>query len=594
MRPLRLADRWPNVPIAAGVMALLLLGIGLAVIFQNESAYRQQKSRETGVQAEILAASVMAALDFGDSATARESVDALAVNPQIDAAGVYTRRGELFVGYERRPGALPRAAGTRAGGANLVETSVPVTRGGERIGSVYLAATREPVWRRISRYGFVGLLVAMAVLVVLILGLSQTALRRAKTESEERAEALAAAYAELQVQVDERTRAEEQLRQAQKMQALGQLTGGIAHDFNNLLTVIQGSADILRRPGIAEEKRIRFADAIVQTAGRAAALTAQLLAFARRQPLQPEIIDINAKIRGMTDLLDRTLGERVEVRAELAEGLCSIEADPAQLESAILNIAVNARDAMPDGGTLTLRTTEGDALDDGRRAVCIAVTDTGTGIEEQALGRVFEPFFTTKSVGKGTGLGLSQVYGFAAQTGGDVQVESAVGRGTTVTLILPCSDRGDAPPGRPEPDSAREHRTGRILLVDDNEEVGAFAETLLVELGHRVVRARTGPEALELARADGGFDAVFTDVVMPGMSGLELAEALRAVLPGVPVVLTTGYSDEITNAGGAGRPVVFKPYRLETLSGVLDEVLRGASPSPDGEGDQAQPGGGAT
>ncbi|HYW17104.1 MAG TPA: ATP-binding protein [Allosphingosinicella sp.] len=573
----RLADRWPNVPIAAGVMALLLLAIGLAVIFQNESAYREQKHRETRIQADILAASATAALDFGDAATAQEAVDALRVNPEIDAAGVYDRQGILFAGYDRRSGALPRTAGTPRSGADTVAALVPVTRGGERIGSVYLGSVREPVSRRLTRYGLIGLLVAMAVLVVLILGVSQTALRRAKREIEARAEALSGAYAELQVQVEERAHAEEQLRQAQKMQALGQLTGGIAHDFNNLLTVIQGSADILRRPGIAEAKRIRFADAIVQTAGRAAALTAQLLAFARRQPLQPEVIDLNAHIRGMTDLLDRTLGERVEIRTDLADGLCPIEADPAQLESAILNVAVNARDAMPEGGALTLHTGGAPPVADGRPAIFVAVSDNGTGIDEEVLSRVFEPFFTTKSVGKGTGLGLSQVYGFAAQTGGEVKVESVVGEGTTVTLILPCSERGEAPAARPEPEVLRKHRTGRILLVDDNEEVGAFAETLLTELGHSVTRARAGAEALEIARS-GGFDAVFTDVVMPGMSGIELAEALAPVLPDVPVVLTTGYSDEISRTGAAGRPVVFKPYRLETLSGVLDEVLapRGA------------------
>jgi signal transduction histidine kinase len=580
MRPItRLADRWPNVPIAAGVMALLLLAIGLAVIFQNESAYREQKLRETTIQADILAAGATAALDFGDSVTAREAVDALRVNPEIDAVGVYDRQGVLFAGYERRRGALPGTAATPRSGADIVSALVPVTRGGERIGSVYLGAVREPVSRRLTRYGFIGLLVAMAVLVVLILGISQTALRRAKRELEARAEALSGAYSELQVQVEERVHAEEQLRQAQKMQALGQLTGGIAHDFNNLLTVIQGSADILRRPGIAEAKRIRFADAIIQTAGRAAALTGQLLAFARRQPLLPEVIDLNARIQGMTDLLDRTLGERVEIRTQLAPGLCVIEADPAQLEAAILNVAVNARDAMPEGGALTLHTGEAPALADGRRAVFVAVSDNGTGIGEEVLGRVFEPFFTTKSVGKGTGLGLSQVYGFATQTGGDVQVESVVGEGTTVTLILPCSDGKEAPAARPEPEPGRKHRTGRILLVDDNEEVGAFAETLLIELGHQVMRARTGPEAIELARA-GGFDAVFTDVVMPGMSGIELAEALVEVLPGVPVVLTTGYSDEISRDGGAGRPVVFKPYRLETLAGVLDDVLAQRGPDP--------------
>ncbi|MGA9580571.1 MAG: ATP-binding protein [Allosphingosinicella sp.] len=582
MRPVaRLAERWSNVPIAAGIMALLLLAIGLGVIFQNESAYREQKLREASVQADILAASVTAALDFGDAATARESVDALRVNPQINAAGIYTPERTLFAGYERRPGTLPRRLGVRPAAGNDVEATVPVVRGGERIGTVYLGAVQEPLSRRLTRYGLIGLLVLMATLVVLVLGIAHTALRRANRELEERAEALSGAYAELQVQVEERAHAEEQLRQAQKMQALGQLTGGIAHDFNNLLTVIQGSADILRRPGIAEAKRIRFADAIVQTAGRAAALTGQLLAFARRQPLQPEIVDLNAHIRGMIDLLDRTLGERVEIRTDLAEGLCAIEVDPAQLESAILNVAVNARDAMPEGGALTLHTGEAPPLNDGRQAIFVAVSDNGTGIDEEVLSRIFEPFFTTKSVGKGTGLGLSQVYGFAAQTGGDVKVESVVGEGTTVTLILPCTQRGDAPAAKPEPEAGRKHRTGRILLVDDNEEVGAFAETLLTELGHKVIRARTGAEALELARA-GGIDAVFTDVVMPGMSGIELAEALAPVLPGVPVVLTTGYSDEISRTGAAGRPVVFKPYRLETLAGVLDEVLATRGEGPPG------------
>ena len=566
----RLADRWPNVPLAAGAVVVLLVLAGLAVIFQNEGNYREQKAQETRVQAEILAASVTAALDFGDAATAQESVAALSVNPQVNAAGVYTADGSLFAGYERVEGRLPKRLGAaREGG--LVEASVPVLRGGEQIGTSYLATVREPISRRLTRYGLVALLVLLAVIVVAVLGIAHGALQRANRELGARAIALSAANAELSVQMEERARAEEQLRQAQKMQALGQLTGGIAHDFNNLLTVIQGSADMLRRPGLSEEKRVRFAEAIVQTASRAAALTAQLLAFARRQPLQPQVVDLNEKIEGMIELLDRTIGERVKVLTELAPDLCAIKADPAQLEAAILNVAVNARDAMPEGGSLTIRTGNAAPIE-GRRAISLSVTDTGAGIEPDVLARVFEPFFTTKAVGKGTGLGLSQVYGFAAQSGGSVAVDSEVGRGTTVTLSLPCSDDGATVASAPEALASREHSTGRILIVDDNEDVGAFAEALLSELGHEVVRARTGQEGLEIAQRT-PLDVVFTDVVMPGMSGLQLAHRLRAVLPDVGVILTTGYSDEISREGTGGLPVVFKPYRLETLTAALDLVL---------------------
>jgi signal transduction histidine kinase len=577
MRPLtRLAERWPNVPIAGGLLALLLLLAGLGVIYKSASTNSAQKQQETEVQAQILAASVTAALDFGDVRTARESVDALGVNRQVSAAGVYDSSGRLFAGYSRAPGLLSDRLDRQARrGGNLVEATAPVLRGGERIGTVYLQAVREPLSRRVARYSVIGLLALMAALIVFILGIAHTALRRANRELEERAGKLSAAYAELQVQVEERGKAEEQLRQAQKMQALGQLTGGIAHDFNNLLTVIQGSADILRRPGLEEAKRIRFANAIVQTATRAAALTAQLLAFARRQPLQPEVMDLNERIVVMTELLDRALGERVAIRTDLAPGLCPIEADPAQLESAILNIAVNARDAMPDGGTLTLA-TRGTILPDGRQAVAVSVTDTGDGIPPEIMEHIFEPFFTTKSVGRGTGLGLSQVYGFAAQSGGDATVESEVGRGTIVTLILPCSDKSETTDEAQAGGARQQRRTGHILLVDDNEDVGLLAEALMSELGHEVTRAKSGLEALRLA-ADARFDAVLTDVVMPGMSGLDLADRLQSVMPGVPVVLTTGFSDEIARSGTGGRPVLFKPYRLDTLADLLDDVL---SPKP--------------
>jgi signal transduction histidine kinase len=450
---------------------------------------------------------------------------------------------------------------------------VPVTTRGERIGTVILTTDPEPLSSRLNRYLVIILLILMAALVVAVLGLAQGALRRANRELAERAEALASANAELKVQVGERNKAEEQLRQAHKLQALGQLTGGIAHDFNNLLTVIQGSADMLRRPGLAEEKRLRFAEAVVQASARAAALTGQLLAFARRQPLQPEVIDVNALISDMTDLLDRTLGERIVVRTTLSDAVCTVEADRAQLESALLNVAVNARDAMPEGGQLAIRT---EALDDAERGrmIAISVSDSGAGMDEDTLARAFEPFFTTKTTGKGTGLGLSQVYGFGSQSGGDVQIDSVIGMGTTVTILLPCSGETGSAAAVEETGKPLRGRVGRILLVEDNDEVGEFAEQLLVEMGHEVRRVRSGEHALRMAGSE-IFDAVFTDVVMPGMSGLELAGKLAGLRPDLPVILTTGYSDEIARSGAGGRPIILKPYRPETLAAAINQVLQG-------------------
>ncbi|RYY33968.1 MAG: response regulator [Sphingomonadales bacterium] len=328
---------------------------------------------------------------------------------------------------------------------------------------------------------------------------------------------------------------------------------------------------MLTRPGLADDRRLRFADAIVQAAARAAALTGQLLAFARRQPLQPEVIDVNVMIDGMIELLDRALGERVKIETDLAEGVCTVEADRAQLVSAILNIAVNGRDAMPDGGTLRIASAVHEGENGPMIAVC--VHDEGTGMDAETIERAMEPFFTTKAAGKGTGLGLSQVYGFASQSGGDLLIHSNPGEGTRVTILLPCSGLEIAE-ASPVDARAGSGRTGSVLLVEDNEEVGEFAEALLRELGHQVTRARSGGEALEIA-AVARFDVLLTDVVMPAMSGLELAEAFGKLYPDTPIVLTTGYSDEIARSGTGGRPVLLKPYRLEALAGVLDDALAG-------------------
>jgi signal transduction histidine kinase/CheY-like chemotaxis protein len=447
-----------------------------------------------------------------------------------------------------------------------------VLRGGENIGKVDLRISAQPFGRRIAQYALIALFVVMAALVAAVLGGAHAALGRVNRELKLRAAALATSNQQLQVQMEERVKAEEQLRQAQKMQALGQLTGGIAHDFNNLLTVIQGSAELLQRPGLSEEKRARFAAAIAQTAARAATLTSQLLAFARRQPLRPETIDLNERIAGMVELLDSTLGERIRVETNLSPDACFVEADLAQLESAILNVAVNARHAMPAGGRLTLQTSIVEGAISGASSVALAIVDTGTGMDAETLARVFEPFFTTKDVGKGTGLGLSQVYGFAKQSGGEVLIDSHVGVGTTVTLLLPRSAQYVQPQlkkaGRQNPASSI---SGRVLVVDDNEDVGAFAEGLLTELGFDVVKAGSGEEALQMFEHN-NVDVVFSDVVMPGMSGLELARLLRKRAPALPILLTTGFSNQLSE-GRNEFPVVFKPYSVATIEVAMKQVL---------------------
>jgi signal transduction histidine kinase/CheY-like chemotaxis protein len=554
-----------------GIALLILLG-GIAVIVQNEATYGEARTQQTQGLADVLSASATAAVDFDDPVAAQQAVDAFRVNPQVRWIGIYDRNGVSIAGFDRSGAPVPATIRQiQRTGDNAVRVSSPIAQAGQQIGTVYFEIEREASSRRITRYLLLIGLVTVAALVVLALGFMQAQLRRANRELASRAEALAQANVLLEEQIEERAKAEDQLRQSQKMQALGQLTGGIAHDFNNLLTVIQGSADMLCRPGLTEAKRVRFAQAIVQAATNAASLTSQLLAFARRQPLKPEQIDLNALVLEMDDMIDRTMGERIEVTTDLCAQGCRVKVDKAQLQSAILNIASNARDAMSEGGRLAIRTSAMQSSA-GAPLIALEISDTGEGMDAETCDRVFEPFFTTKVTGKGTGLGLSQVYGFASQSGGEVRIESAPGKGTTLTLILPCVDAIVVPAGAAAADVA-ELSPAAILVVEDNEEVGAFAETLLSELGHKVRRARSGEEALELSRKH-KFDVVLSDVVMPGMGGLKLAEILAVEQPALPVVLATGYSQEIADSGSGGRPVILKPYRLSTLSEALVAARR--------------------
>ena len=406
-------------------------------------------------------------------------------------------------------------------------------------------------------------------------------------------EVLARSRVELEALVDERTAAlmaaEERLRHAQKMEAVGQLTGGIAHDFNNMLAVVIGALDLMeRRLGDDRPDLKRYLDAAADGATRAAQLTQRLLAFARQSPLEPKPVDANAMVSGMLDLLSRTIGEQVRIEPVLAPELWWIEADPNQLENALLNLSVNARDAMPAGGALVLETANVSIDAESGQAfeippgdyVQIAVTDTGSGMTVEVAAKAFDPFFTTKGVGKGTGLGLSQVFGFVRQSGGTVKLESVPGRGTTVRLYLPRRD--GAVPVLPDP-LANQSRTelplgspGEIVMVvEDEERVRTFSVEALRELGYTVVHAGSGAEALAMLDAGQAIQLLFTDVVMPEMSGPELAELVRARLPEAHVLFTSGYTGEAALTDAAGHPVTVlaKPFGVETLARRVRALL---------------------
>jgi len=400
---------------------------------------------------------------------------------------------------------------------------------------------------------------------------------------------LADANDRLRTEGAERERVEEALRQAQKMEAVGQLTGGIAHDFNNLLTIIKSSTDLLRRPDLAEDRRRKYVEAISDTVDRAARLTGQLLSFARRQSLMPEVFDVNERVARITDMLGTIVGARIRIEHVAHDGPCRIEADASQFETALVNLAVNARDAMDGEGGLRLLVHCGTAmpgirahLADAGPFVAVSVSDTGCGIPADRIGRIFEPFFTTKEVGKGTGLGLSQVFGFAKQSGGNVDVESEVGRGTTFTLYLPHVSRevSEAEDRDRAPVSMATDAGGgrRVLVVEDNADVGAFSTQLLRDLGYETTWASSAEEALAILDSEASyFDVVFSDVVMPGMNGVELGRAIRTRWRHLPVILTSGYSHVLAEDARHGFELLRKPYAIEDLSRVLRKVFGGPS-----------------
>jgi PAS domain S-box-containing protein len=459
--------------------------------------------------------------------------------------------------------------------------AVPVTsRSGEVIGGLFFGHPKVGVFSEDSERLMIGL-AGQAAVAVDNARLFQTAQRANQT---------------LEQSVQERTKeleqANEALRQAQKMEAVGQLTGGIAHDFNNLLTVVTGNIDMANRSlvgtGSGDARVRRALDNAQKGAERAAALTQRLLAFSRRQPLAPKPIEIDRLVLGISDMLNRALGETVELEIVTTPGLWRVEADPNQLESALLNLAVNARDAMAGGGKLTIETAN-VRLEESYAAthaevspgqyILISVTDTGTGMSKETINRVFEPFYTTKEVGKGSGLGLSMVYGFVKQSGGHVSIYSEEGHGTTVKIYLPrlLSEEVIEEDAHLTQGLERSRKQETILVVEDDDDVRAYTVECLRELGYRVLEAHDGASGLRLIeRQAEPIDLLFTDVVMPYMTGRELAEKARAVQPGVKVLYTSGYTRDAIIHGGRldpGVDMIAKPFTYHALGQQVRDVL---------------------
>jgi signal transduction histidine kinase/CheY-like chemotaxis protein len=578
------SSRFPIVALAS-LLVLLITGVAIAVV--NEQSLKVQTAREAGAQADLLASAVSGALAFDDRQAAQDYVDAVQVNPNVLAAAVYDENNRLVASFARAGETIPPVATSRPRTTVFQDGRLyivrPVQQAGQVLGTARLRVLETPPAQRFSRYAGLLLVLGLAALVVGVLAVAQGALRRANRQLADRAAELVRANSLLQQQMIEREKAEEALRQSQKMEAIGRLTGGIAHDFNNLLMVASSGIELLDRTDDPKRRRTLSAG-VKQAVERGAALTRQLLAFARRSPLRAEVLDLRIHIEGLRFLLERSLREDIEVVLDLPEDLWPVEADRGELELALLNLAVNARDAMPSGGRLSVTGCNLPAEDDGPDRVCLKVADTGAGMSDVVASRVFEPFFTTKEVGRGTGLGLSQVYGFVRSSGGEISVESREGEGTTFTVCLPRTDKTPAAAG-PETAlpaggaPAKRPSGGRLLLVEDDDAVAAGVGHMLSDLGYRHVRVASAAEALAMLDKDARFDLVFSDMVMPGkMDGLGLAQEVRLRMPETPVLLTTGFSEAASAATGEAFRLLPKPYGIDSLSEALDAALSERAP----------------
>jgi len=473
--------------------------------------------------------------------------------------------------------------------------AVPViARAGEVLGGLFFGHPEPGVFTAAAERMALGLAgqAASAIDNARLFQAAERAQQELETRVAERTRELQEAIATLHEEVLERELAEEALRQAQKMEAVGQLTGGIAHDFNNLLAGIIGSLELLGKRIAAgrTDGLERFTTAALNSAGRAAALTQRLLAFARRQPLDPRRLDVKRLLAGIEELLKGTVGPGIVLELDLPDGLWPTLCDPNQLENAVLNLAINARDAMQDGGRLTIEAAnvsldEASAREQGRDArpgdyVAVSVTDTGTGMAPEVMAKAFDPFFTTKPMGQGTGLGLSMLYGFIRQSGGFVRIRSNVGQGTTMQLFLPRwsgKEEEDGTDGTGE--AARAEASHTVLVVDDEPTVRMLVTETLDELGYAALEAVDGPTGLRALESDARIDLLVTDVGLPGLNGRQLAEAARATRPELKVLFITGYAHHAALGSGdalsAGMELLTKPFPLDVLAAKIRAMVEG-------------------
>jgi signal transduction histidine kinase/CheY-like chemotaxis protein len=583
------------IPIVALVAALTMMLGGIVLIVYRTGATREQAITEASIQAEILASSVTAAVVFNDPPAAQEYLNALRADVEIDIAAVYDQGGAIVAGYAREgveppPISLkPKEPRDHPDRFSIVR---PLEFQGATVGYVLLEKIKERLGQTISRSIFLSLLVFLAALVVAVLALGQRSLANVNRELDARARELADANKNLVRQIEEREKAEASLRQAQRLEAVGQLTSGVAHDFNNLLTIILGNLNLLERqiaklPGVGE--RISRQIANIRTAGqRGASLTSQLLAFSRRQALKPKPVNLNEAIGQLGDLLRSTIGGSVHVETALSSGLWKALVDPTQIELVIVNLAINARDAMEVGGKLTITTAnvtlEGPA---GRPEepnpgdyVMLCVADTGTGMSEEVLSRAFEPFFTTKAPGKGSGLGLAQVFGFAKQSGGGIRIETQIGVGTTVKVFLPRAliEAEPAESQAVQQVMASKSDARRVLLVDDDQAVREVTTSILEGLGYEVVGAASGVEALEIIDREGArIDLAILDYAMPGMNGAQVASEIRKRRVRLPIIFVTGFVHMEALGEIGAETVIQKPFTEQDLARRIPAVLSAAS-----------------